>query len=146
MKNIKNLQNLPKFLQFFLQEGIRQDLAIQKLSLATFLIIIFYFPVMESIGFLTVLPFLLYVFIWYMITYSIALYLQPEKDSYHRWLLFFANLTLFALPIILANRLASGMKNPMASKLAKFMTTIILWWALGFLFSMIVISVPGIFS
>lgn len=131
---------LPKFFQVFLEPEVKTDFIIQKTVLALIIIIFFYLPLRTQVDLLEVLPFMLYAYIWYMLTYSLAYYLKPEKDSYHRWLLFFANFLLLPLPMILALKFSESIKNKYAQKTSIILTTLIIWWLISNFFSFTVIT------
>jgi Ca2+/Na+ antiporter len=138
---MKNKNQLVSFINFFMQPDIKKDLILQKLFLILVLTIMFYLPVIDRVSFLEVLPFMLSVFVWYMLTYSIALYLKPESDSYHRWQLFFANFLLLPIPVILGMELSKKLKNIFAQTIAFLLSVIVIWWALSNFFTYIIVKI-----
>lgn len=128
-----------KLIAPFMEKEVKKDLIFQKLTLFTLLQFLVLVPIVNIYGWTwgliwRVELFSLFLFIWFMLLYSATYLLKPEKESYHRWILFIASATNLPLAINIAIKASSGMQNKTTRSVSQVLTFIVSWYILVQLF------------
>lgn len=136
-----------KLIAPFMEKEVKKDLIFQKLTLFTLMQFLVLVPIVNIYGWTWELLwrvelYAIFLYAWIMLLYGATFLLKPEKDSYHRWILFIASATNLPLAINIAVRASAGMQNKVTKAVSQVLTFIVSWYILVQLF----IQLSGLIS